>query len=148
MTPDALLIALAERTIGLVPEGSALRFEGPKGAMTEPLMAALSQHKMLYIAVFKTVGKRQYDAAWETIADWIAAGPPGPVPPAVIAAGKKVGFAYGEREWPPAYEERLRMALRVRGLLAAFALPTVTTAVQEAPTVIAPERGEETAGAA
>ncbi len=148
MTPDHLLIALAERDIRIVPEGGALRFAGPRGAMTEALMADLSKHKMLLIAVFATLRKRQCDGAWETVREWVADGPPGPVPPAVIAAGKKVGVQYGEREWPGGYAERLKMALRVHALLAVFNDPSRASGGEEPPVVIATEGGERHAGAA
>jgi len=121
MTPDALLVALAECGITIVPEGQALRFAGPEGAMTEPLAAALSQHKLLILAVFASVRNPSGAAAWRTVIDWLEDGKPGPVPPPVIAAGEKLGLPYGTNEYPPAYGERLRMALRVRALLAAFA---------------------------
>ncbi len=123
MNPDTLLVALHARGIHLMPEGTAIRFEGPKGAMTEPLAAALSRHKLLIITVYATLRKRACDRPWETVRGWIADSPAGPVPPPVIAAGQKLGLRYEEREWPPAYHGRLRMALRVHGLLLAFGDP-------------------------
>lgn len=123
MTPDALLVALHAAEITIAPERTALRFAGPEGAMTDPLAAALSQHKLLILAVFASVRKPSGAAAWQTVIDWLVDGKPGPVPPPVIAAGEKLGLPYATNEYPPAYGERLRMALRVRGLLAAFAGP-------------------------
>ncbi len=133
MTPDVLLIALAEAGVRLVPEGDALRFEAPSGVMTTTLAAAISQHKMIVLFAFKTAGKSRYDEHWEIIRAWIADDAKrGPVPLEVIAAGKRVGFPYEAREWPPQYAERLKMALRCRALLAVF------NDSQPAPTVIEP----------
>ena len=96
------------------PEGDAIRFTGPGGAMTSALAADLSKHKMLFLAVFKMIVKPRTDAAWETVREWIPEGKPGPAPPAIIAAGEAIGLLYGERGYPPVYEERLRMSLRAR----------------------------------
>ncbi len=143
MTPDLLLIALADAGVRLVPEGDALRFEAPSGAMTTTLAAAISQEKMLLLAAFRTAGKARYDEYWDIIRDWIADDSKrGPVPAEVIAAGKRVGFPYGPQEFPPAYAERLRMALRCRALLSVFNDP------QPSPTVIEPATANATADVA
>jgi hypothetical protein len=135
MTPEALLVALHTAGISLVVAGEKLRTRGPKGALTPELADALRKHKALILAVVRTLHDRKHDADWETVRAWMIDGPP-IFTPALLRAARAIGFPVGDREWPPAFAERFRLALRVRGIMRAFEEPRMSVVaghIAEAP---------------
>jgi len=118
MDADALLLALRDLVIVIEPDGNALRWHGPKDAMTTPLAAALKEHKGALLRVFRTLDRRDRDADWGIVRDWLIGGSPTFTPAMQRAAGRV--FPVGANEWPMAYAHRFRSALRVRGLLRAL----------------------------
>ena len=61
MTPTDLLDTLEERGITLIPDGTDLRYRGPRGAFTPDLRAAVASHKALLMEWGVTV------QAWDRI---------------------------------------------------------------------------------
>jgi len=130
MHADALLLALRDVSIVIEADGNALRWHGPKDAMTTPLAAALKTHKSLLLAVFCTLDDRGRDADWDRIRAWLIDDTAKTFTKPMMAAAKRV-FPVGADEWPESYGRRYRTALRVRGLLRAFNHPMVTPSARE-----------------
>lgn len=57
MTPQTLLTELRTRGVALIPEGSALRYRAPKGALTPDLRKALEEQKAGVMAVLAEAEK-------------------------------------------------------------------------------------------
>ncbi|HHY94540.1 MAG TPA: hypothetical protein GX513_05965 [Firmicutes bacterium] len=62
MTPSDLLAGLKGRGITLQPEGDALRYSAPKGAMTDDLRAAIREHKAALLALLSAGQAGQVEA--------------------------------------------------------------------------------------
>lgn len=57
MTPQTLLTELRTRGVVLIPEGSALRYRAPKGALTPDLRKALEEQKAAIMAALSGAEK-------------------------------------------------------------------------------------------
>ncbi len=136
MHADALLLALRDLGIVIEPDGNALRWHGPKDAMTTPLAAALRQHKPLLLTVFRTADDRGHDADWDVVRTWLIDDTATTFTKPMMATARRIHLPVHEDEWPEAYARRFRAALRVRGLLRVFdhtmVTPITPSALKEA----------------